>query len=112
MKAPFPLWITRTSKNYFIINYTRLPKTELSFMPGELCEQAVFFIQTEPCRTEPCYHEQAVKWPASCISDSSGVHSFQMAAHSSIGKQSSNVIPISSAVDGSIGGVFSRRGIF
>ena len=54
-QAPFPLRITRTSKNYCIINYTRLPKTELGFVPGERCEHAVFFIQTEPCHTEPCY---------------------------------------------------------
>ena len=54
-QAPFPLRITRISKNYCIINYTRLPKTKLGFVPGERCEHAVFFIQTEPCLTKLCY---------------------------------------------------------
>ena len=57
------------------------------------------------------YNPRPLKWPASCISDSSGVHSFQMTAHSNTGNQSSNVILISSAVNGSIGGAFSHRGV-
>ena len=55
LQAPFPLQITCTSKNYCIINYSRLPKTELGFMPGEQCEHTVFFIQTELCHTKPFY---------------------------------------------------------
>ena len=65
-QAPFPLRITRTSKNYCIINYTRLPKTELGFVPGERCEHAVFFIQTEPCHTELCYRASVNGLLATC----------------------------------------------
>ena len=45
------------------------------------------------------------------MSVSSPVHSFQVAACSNDGNQSSNVIVVSSAVSESIGGAFPRRNV-